>query len=261
MDGRQASQIPRFRVFLRLCLHEDMHRNLEGCVERDLVSLKCMLPLRFGRFFSLETQRKGDAVSTPNVTSSSDSLIFSTKKNKSGTKTSIWPVLIEGHNVHIFSGHSEKNLTVSVDDGDRQRMENSQSTVFLLDPGVSVVGLVVAQEPASAGPDSLVLVNASGTKVEVARRAGGRSEDTMAMFDISIANVDQIVDTVGGWLGMHGAAHAGKAPSECASLREVRKVRHHFHLDGTKSDVSVISFRDRTKGIANRASGKRACLA
>ena len=35
----------------------------------------------------------------------------------------------------------------------------------------------------------------------------------MAMFDISIANVDQIVDTVGGWLGMHGAAHAGKAPS------------------------------------------------
>ena len=156
VDGRQASQIPRFRVFLRLCLHEDMHRNLEGCVERDLVSLKCMLPRRFGKFFlSRNSTERRRCLDPKRHVKQRLSYFFHQEKQVWHENPASGLVLIEGHSVHIFSGHSEKNLTVSVDGGDRQTMKNSQSTVFLLDSGVSVVGLVVAQEPASAGPDSL----------------------------------------------------------------------------------------------------------
>jgi len=123
--------------------------------------------------------------------------------------------------VHIFSGslESDKNFTVSIDNGPRLKIDDADGTTFHSDPHVSVTGTIVSQDPTLWRPDAMVVLDVGGVKVEVVQHTEGRFEESMAMLDISVPAIDQISETMGGWLGVDGAEGAGEAPPECATQR------------------------------------------
>ena len=73
--------------------------------------------------------------------------------------------------MQIFSGflESQKNFTVSIDGGPRQRIENAEHTVFHEDDDLSVVGAVKSDDPEHWRPDAVVVVSTEGTTVQVSQ--------------------------------------------------------------------------------------------
>jgi len=156
--------------------------------------------------------------------------------------------------VHIFSGslESDKNFTVSIDNGPRLKIDDADGTTFLLDPHVSVVGEIVSQDPKLWRPDAMVVLDVGGVNVEVVQHTEGRFEESMAMLDISISDLDRISETVGGWLGVDGAEGAGEAPPECATPRPALSTINVPVQSGHVSVSSKASFVSRL--TAKRAS-------
>jgi len=173
---------------------------------------------------------------------------------------------VGGKTVQIFSGslESKKNFTVSVDGGPRRRIEDAENTVFYEDEEMSVTGSVVSEQPDLWRPDAVVVVNTDGgPAVEVSQHTEGRYEQSMAMLDISVTELDEVSDTVGGWLGVDGSAMAGQAPPECSSHRPALLLSHQEQKTG--SSAKFVSHRQAMRQrqvMRKRGGSKRAevCL-
>jgi hypothetical protein len=167
---------------------------------------------------------------------------------------------VGGKTVQIFSGslESEKNFTVSIDGGPRRRIENADSTVFHDDEDMSVVGAVKSEDPEHWRPDAVVLVSTEGTTVEVSQHTEGRYEESMAMLDISVTELDQVSDTIGGWLGVDGSSVAGEAPPECAARRPALVLSHQEQR--TRSTASFMSARQARKVRGHMPKRAEVCL-
>ena len=172
---------------------------------------------------------------------------------------------VGGKTVQIFSGslESKKNFTVSIDGCPRRRIEDANNTVLLDEDGLSVIGSVVSDDPDLWRPDAFVVVNTEGTTVEVSQHTEGRFEERMAMLDVSVTELDEVSDSVGGWLGVGGSTMAGQAPLECAAHRP--ELLLNDWQEQTGSSAKFVSHRLATRQRqAKRARGgsKRAevCL-
>jgi len=167
---------------------------------------------------------------------------------------------VGGRTVQIFSGslESQKNFTVSIDGGPRQRIENAEHTVFHEDDDLSVVGAVKSDDPEHWRPDAVVVVSTEGTTVQVSQHTEGRYEGSMAMLDVSVTELDQVSDTVGGWLGVDGASMAGEAPPECAARRPALVLSHQEQQSTSKA--SFMSGRQARKLQAHRRKRAEVCL-
>jgi hypothetical protein len=161
--------------------------------------------------------------------------------------------------VQIFSGslESEKNFTVSIDNGPRRKIDDADGTTFLLDPSVSVTGEIVSQDPKLWRPDAMVVLDVGNVNIEVVQHTEGRFEESMAMLDISVSDIDKISDTVGGWLGVDGAEGAGEAPPECAMQRPELSAINELAQSGRASLSSKASFVSRLMVKKTRAASRK----
>eukprot|EP00450_Noctiluca_scintillans_P002055 CAMPEP_0194500044 /NCGR_PEP_ID=MMETSP0253-20130528/16146_1 /TAXON_ID=2966 /ORGANISM="Noctiluca scintillans" /LENGTH=469 /DNA_ID=CAMNT_0039341855 /DNA_START=77 /DNA_END=1483 /DNA_ORIENTATION=+ len=119
--------------------------------------------------------------------------------------------------ISIRAGSLESNtpLAVSINDQVPMMIDNADGTEFLSDGDLQVLGRIGTSEPEKWGPDANVHVEIGAVRIEIAQHTEGRGEDSQSMLDMTLAGLDNVPDTMGGWLGFDGSSHAGEAPKEC----------------------------------------------
>merc|ERR1712136_237803 len=124
----------------------------------------------------------------------------------------------------------------------------------------SATGSVVSEQPDLWRPDAVVVVNTDGgTTVEVSQHTEGRYEQSMAMLDISVTELDEVSDTVGGWLGVDGSAMAGQAPAECAVHRPARLLSNQEQKRGSRAKFVSDRWVDRLSDRQRQTTRVRGC--
>ena len=67
--------------------------------------------------------------------------------------------------------------------------------------------------------------------MSVVQHTEGRGQVSNAMLDLSVSGLANVMESVGGWLGVDGAAAAGAAPPECRdALLQLVPSPHSYSL-------------------------------
>eukprot|EP00450_Noctiluca_scintillans_P018249 CAMPEP_0194536358 /NCGR_PEP_ID=MMETSP0253-20130528/75261_1 /TAXON_ID=2966 /ORGANISM="Noctiluca scintillans" /LENGTH=309 /DNA_ID=CAMNT_0039382273 /DNA_START=129 /DNA_END=1058 /DNA_ORIENTATION=+ len=151
----------------------------------------------------------------------------------------------EGRVVHVKAGplESSHQFSVAIDDGPQLRIENSSDTTFMENGDFRVVGGITNKDPELWGPDAGVIIKIGTKEIEVTQHTEGRFEDSQSMLDISMAGLDEILEPVGGWLGLDGGADAGEPPAGCEphmpTFRTLRSLSRAARLSKASFSSSV----------------------
>jgi hypothetical protein len=145
--------------------------------------------------------------------------------------------------IHAGSLESSDPFHVTVNGGEPVYLNVDGETVFNL-TGASLTGRVATDDPSVWGPDARVRLSVGDAEVNIVQHTEGRGESSSAMLDLSVSGLANIVDTIGGWLGVDGAAHAGQAPPECDEHLALLGVDRHRYVvnqvDGGSGGLSVL---------------------
>ena len=88
--------------------------------------------------------------------------------------------------------------------------------MFVDENGVTRRGWIDSEDLKLWGPDARVQLAVGNAKVNIERHTEGRGETSRAMLDdLSMSGLTDMVDTIGGWLGVDGSMHAGEPPAGC----------------------------------------------
>jgi hypothetical protein len=121
-----------------------------------------------------------------------------------------------GHEVSVQGGSLESSSPFNVvrEGSGPMFLRQEGVTEFINEKGVSLRGWI-AEDLGVWGPDARVELTVGDANVTIVQHTEGRGESSNAMLDLSVSGLESIVDTIGGWLGVDGAAQAGTAPPEC----------------------------------------------
>jgi len=119
------------------------------------------------------------------------------------------------HDITVRGGSLESSNPFSIvrEGGNPMFLKGKGMTEFLNEPGVSLRGWIATDR--GWGPDARVELVVPGASVTIAQHTEGRGESGNAMLDLSVSGLANLVDSIGGWLGLDGALEAGEAPAEC----------------------------------------------
>ena len=109
--------------------------------------------------------------------------------------------------VRAGSLESSEPFEVSAD-GQRSRVD-PHGTMFVDENGVTLRGWIDSEDLKLWGPDARVQLAAM---VNIEQAVG---ETSRAMLDLSMSGLTDMVDTIGGWLGVDGSMYAGEPPAGC----------------------------------------------
>jgi len=98
-------------------------------------------------------------------------------------------------------------------------------TKFINEDGLSLRGWI-GEDLDVWGPDARVELTVGVANVTIVQHTEGRGESSNAMLDLSVSGLDGVVESVGGWLGVHGASDAGAPPPECRGSAPARAPRY-----------------------------------
>ena len=115
--------------------------------------------------------------------------------------------------VRAGSLESSEPFEVSAD-GQRSRVD-PHGTMFVDENGVTLRGWVDSEDLKLWGPDARVQLAVGNAKVNIEQHTEGRGETSRAMLDLSVSGLTDMVDTIGGWLGVDGSMHAGEPLAGC----------------------------------------------
>ena len=85
--------------------------------------------------------------------------------------------------------------------------------MFVDENGVTLRGWIDSEDLKLWGPDARVQLAVGNAKVNIGQHTEGRGETSRAMLDLSVSGLTDMVDTIGGWLGVDGSMHAGELPA------------------------------------------------
>jgi hypothetical protein len=121
-----------------------------------------------------------------------------------------------GHAVIVRAGSLESSdpMSVTLDEGEPLHLRGDAETVFINESHLRLRGDIV---PASDewGADGRIRINVGSTELSIVQHTEGRGEGGNAMLDLSVTGLDDLVEPVGGWLGVDGPQLAGEMPIEC----------------------------------------------
>jgi len=131
------------------------------------------------------------------------------------------------HEIIVRAGSLESSdpFSVTLDGSEPLYLNTNSETVFIDESDLRLRGdIAVASE--EWGPDARIRMNVGSTVLSIVQHTEGRGETSNSMLDLSVAGLGDIVESVGGWLGVEGAHLAGEAPIECREdMTEVDKKR------------------------------------
>jgi len=131
---------------------------------------------------------------------------------------------------------SSTPFAVSVNGSSFKEITDARGTEFASNSAFSLHGEIINEDAEEWGPDAKVLLKVGDGEIEVKQHTEGRGEDSRSMLDLSVAGLDGLTETVGGWLGVDGAMDAGSPPDRCLSLRSVvPRVSRAAQLTGFRS--------------------------
>ena len=119
-----------------------------------------------------------------------------------------------------------------MDGGKSLQLRSDAETVFLDESGVRVTGDIGTPSD-EWGPDARLKLNVGSREFDIVQHTEGRGENSNAMLDLSVSGLGNLVEPVGGWLGVDGAHLAGGAPIEC------RKGTDDSHLSALQRTASL----------------------
>jgi hypothetical protein len=127
---------------------------------------------------------------------------------------------LQGATIFLRAGSLESStpFAVSVNGSSFKEITDVRGTEFAPNGAFSLRGEITDEHPDEWGPDARVLLKMGEAELEVKQHTEGRGEDSRAMLDFSVAGLDGLTETVGGWLGVDGAKNAGSRPVGCLSL-------------------------------------------
>lgn len=119
------------------------------------------------------------------------------------------------HDITVRGGSLESSnpLCIVREGGNPMFLKGEGMTEFVNESGVSLRGWIATDR--GWGPDARVELVVPGASVTIAQHTEGRGESGNAMLDLSVSGLANLVDSIGGWLGLDGALEAGEAPAEC----------------------------------------------
>ena len=122
--------------------------------------------------------------------------------------------------VFLRAGSLESStpFAVSVNGSSFKEITDVRGTEFASNSAFALHGEIINEDAEEWGPDAKVLLQMGERELEVRQHTEGRGEDSRAMLDLSVAGLDGLTETVGGWLGLDGASDAGSPPDRCLSL-------------------------------------------
>lgn len=132
-----------------------------------------------------------------------------------------------GHNVSVYAGSLESSSPLSVvrDGSSPMSLKSDGVTKFINEDGLSLRGWI-GEDLDVWGPDARVELTVGVANVTIVQHTEGRGESSNAMLDLSVSGLDGIVESVGGWLGVHGSSDAGAPPPECRGSAPTRAPRY-----------------------------------
>ena len=83
-------------------------------------------------------------------------------------------------------------------------------TMFLDENFLTLRGWIDSEDLKLWGPDARVQLAVGNAKVTLNGHTEGRGETSRAMLDLLMSGLTDMVDTIGGWLGVDGSMHAGE---------------------------------------------------
>ena len=121
-----------------------------------------------------------------------------------------------GHDVAVRAGSLESSdpFSVVLEGGRPLQLRSDAETVLLDESDLRLSGNIVVFSD-DWGPDAKLTLNVRSSEFNIVRHTEGRGESSRAMLDLSVSGLGNVVEPIGGWLGLDGALLAGEAPSEC----------------------------------------------
>jgi hypothetical protein len=121
-----------------------------------------------------------------------------------------------GHEVAVRAGSLESSdpFSVVVDGGRPVQLRSDSETVFLDEPDLRLSGNIGVFSD-DWGQDAKLTLSVGSSEFNIVQHTEGRGESSSAMLDLSVAGLGNVVEPIGGWLGVDGALLAGEAPVEC----------------------------------------------
>jgi hypothetical protein len=144
--------------------------------------------------------------------------------------------------VRAGSLESSEPFEVSVD-GKRSHVE-PHGTTFMDEQGVTLRGWIDSEDLKLWGPDARVQLAVGNAQVNIVQHTEGRGETSRSMLDLSVSGLSEIVDTIGGWLGVDGSMHAGKPPAGCEGAHSAQGDRPRYimnQMDQGFAELSLLS--------------------
>ena len=80
--------------------------------------------------------------------------------------------------------------------------------------GLTLIRAAHSEDLKLLGPDRVQLA-VGNAKVNIEQHTQGRGESSRAKRDLSMSGLTDMVDTIGGCLGVDGSMHAGEPPGGC----------------------------------------------
>jgi len=140
-------------------------------------------------------------------------------------------VLISGtsvgeSNVTVRSGalHSDESFAVRVGDGLWQELSwrtavVDQAVSFVSSPGMTITGVITANDPEHWGADASAVVSVGGLSITVQQRTLGSADESKPMLDVGVSGAYSKSQGVGGLLGPDSATLVeGTEPVPCMTI-------------------------------------------
>ena len=120
---------------------------------------------------------------------------------------------------------------------------------FVDENGVTLRGWIDSEDLKLWGPDARVPLAVGNAKVNIERHTEGRGETSRAMLDLSMSGLADMVDTIGGWLGVDGSMHAGETPAGCEGAHGSPGDRHRYIMNQMDRGVLFLCSPNLGRGL------------